>query len=99
MASLTEVVAGQATLGDWMLNVLKIGSIVRRWWKGLLVIAILGAAAGLLYGLANPRKYQAEMIIAVEDDDSAVEYTHRALYLCGEVDVSWSIDDIETDFL
>jgi hypothetical protein len=70
MASLTEVVAGQANLGDWMLNVLKIGSIVRRWWKGLLVIVILGAAAGLLYGLANPRKYQAEMIIAVEDDDS-----------------------------
>ncbi|MFZ9189974.1 MAG: Wzz/FepE/Etk N-terminal domain-containing protein, partial [Schleiferiaceae bacterium] len=70
MANLTDVVAGRATLGDWMLNLLKLSGILRRFWKGILLFAVLGGLLGLLYGLANPRKYQAEMIIAVEDDDS-----------------------------
>ncbi|MDP4741901.1 MAG: Wzz/FepE/Etk N-terminal domain-containing protein [Schleiferiaceae bacterium] len=70
MANLTDVVAGQASLGEWILNLLKFGSILRRWWKGLIVVLILGAILGFTYGILNPRKYQAEMIIAVEDDDS-----------------------------
>lgn len=70
MANLTDVVAGRATLGDWMLNLLQLGGILRRNWKGFILVAIVGSGLGLLYGLANPRKYQAEMIIAVEDDDS-----------------------------
>ena len=70
MANLTDVVAGQASLGELILNLLKFGSILRRWWKGLIVVLILGAILGFTYGILNPRKYQAEMIIAVEDDDS-----------------------------
>lgn len=70
MANLTDVVAGRATLGDWMRNLLQLGGILRRRWKGLFLMALVGAALGLVYGLANPRKFQAEMIIAVEDDDS-----------------------------
>ena len=70
MANLTDVVAGQASLGEWILNLLKFGSILGRWWKGLIVVLILGAILGFTYGILNPRKYQAEMIIAVEDDDS-----------------------------
>lgn len=34
------------------------------------MVLILGAILGFTYGILNPRKYQAEMIIAVEDDDS-----------------------------
>ncbi len=70
MANLTDVVAGRATLGDWMRNLLQLGGILRLRWKGLFLMALVGAALGLVYGLANPRKFQAEMIIAVEDDDS-----------------------------
>lgn len=70
MANLTEVVSGQATLGDWMRNFLKIGPTLKRSWKGLLACAVLGGTLGLWYGIINPKKYQAEMIIAVEDDDS-----------------------------
>jgi hypothetical protein len=70
MANLTEVVSGQATLGDWLANRSYILPNLMRRWRVLLLLAILGAAAGYYYGLQHPRKHQAEMIIAVEDDDS-----------------------------
>ena len=70
MANLTDVVAGKATLGDWMLNILHVFKTLGRWWKGLILVVALGGLLGFLYGLANPIKFQAEMIIAVEDDDS-----------------------------
>jgi hypothetical protein len=70
MANLTDVVAGKATLGDWMLNILQVFKTLGRWWKALLLVGVLGGLFGFLYGIANPIKFQAEMIIAVEDDDS-----------------------------
>lgn len=70
MASLTDVVGGQATLGDWMLNLQNIGPVLRKRWRGLLLFAIVGSVLGLWYGMIHPKKYQAEMTIAVEDDDS-----------------------------
>jgi hypothetical protein len=70
MANLTQVVAGQATLGEWMGNLTRIVPNLRRRWKVVLILAVLGGAAGYTYGLQHPRKHQAEMIIAVEDDDS-----------------------------
>ena len=68
--SIKTLVAGQSTLGEWALSLLGIGAALRKRWKLWLILTLMGALFGAVYGYLHPPKYQATLLIAVEDDDS-----------------------------
>tara|TARA_B100000780_G_scaffold152844_1_gene106830 strand:- start:782 stop:1822 length:1041 start_codon:yes stop_codon:yes gene_type:complete len=69
-ASFKDFIGGKSTLGDWVLSILGIRDLLIKRWRSWFLITILGLFIGGLYGYFHPQKHKAELLIAVEDDDS-----------------------------
>ena len=68
--SFKDFIGGKVTLGDWVLSIIGVRDLLIKRWRSWLVITILGLFIGGLYGYFHPQKHKAELLIAVEDDDS-----------------------------
>ena len=68
--SFKDFIGGKVTLGDWILSIIGVRDLLIKRWRSWLVITILGLFIGGLYGYFHPQKHKAELLIAVEDDDS-----------------------------
>ena len=65
-----QVIQGESTLGQWVLSIIGIGSSLKKRWKPWLLMTLFGLLIGAGYGYTHPQKFQAILLIAVEDDDS-----------------------------
>lgn len=70
MNQLSSLIEGKTTLGSYMYSLLRAFGQVRKKWKTLMLFTLTGAILGLGWGILHPEKFQARMLIAVEDDDS-----------------------------
>ena len=68
--SFKDFIGGKVTLGDWILSIIGVRDLLIKRWRSWLVITFLGLFIGGLYGYFHPQKHKAELLIAVEDDDS-----------------------------
>jgi hypothetical protein len=70
MSQLTSLIEGRTTLGSYLFSLVIAVAQVRKKWKTVILFVLMGASVGLGWGLLHPEKFQARMLIAVEDDDS-----------------------------
>jgi len=68
--SFKDFIGGKSTLGDWLLSILGVRDLLLKRWKSWVFMTLLGLSLGALYGYFHPQKFKAELLIAVEDDDS-----------------------------
>ena len=70
MSQLSQLIEGKTTLGAYIQSLLNAFSQLRNRWKSVLILTALGLALGAGWGVLHPEKFEARMLIAVEDDDS-----------------------------
>jgi hypothetical protein len=68
--SFKDFIGGNTTLGDWLLSIIGVWGLILKRWKSWAFMTLLGLSLGVLYGYFHPQKFKAELLIAVEDDDS-----------------------------
>jgi hypothetical protein len=68
--SFKDFIGGNTTLGDWLLSIIGVWGLILKRWKSWAFMTLLGLSLGALYGYFHPQKFKAELLIAVEDDDS-----------------------------
>ena len=61
----------QVRLGDLLRNYADLWQIAKKNRRTLGILLLSFTLMGLLIGILNPKKYEAEVVIAIEDDDSS----------------------------
>jgi uncharacterized protein involved in exopolysaccharide biosynthesis len=61
----------QVRLGDLLRNYADLWQIAKKNRRTLGILLLSFTLLGLLIGILNPKKYEAEVVIAIEDDDSS----------------------------
>jgi len=70
MSQFSNFIEGKITLGGFAASILNTLSTLKNRWKSILVLMLIGGLIGGVWGHLHPEKFQARMLIAVEDDDS-----------------------------
>jgi hypothetical protein len=65
-----DLLGGQLSLGDYVQSWSAFVRSLRGKGRQMFILAILGSLAGGTWGYFHPEKHMAQMLIAVEDDDS-----------------------------
>ena len=55
--------------------------VLKKWWKTIAALAVVGLVAGGVLAVALPAKYEAssQLYVTIPTSDSAVSYTHLTL--------------------
>jgi len=66
-----ELLRREVTVADFLASYAEFFSKLKAYRWYILIVLLLGLGGGAVWGLLHPPKYKAEVMIAVEDDDSS----------------------------